>query len=341
MRATLLCLFFLCAASAANPVMVTFVNEIQVAPDSLERIEIHPHNWMSGYPIDLSGWQIVTAAGTATVNDSLVCASESSYVVLDRSNTTGTFSLGDEQDSVTFLDGYGHCEWTIVYPPQWSDWGPYRFWRPPAGMSSSMFYSVYYEWPDLIENFGCYLDSTPTFGTENDDTLGGIAGRVLDDHGYPLPDCWVLVESEYGSIYTRCDSVGRYSSRPLGPASYIVSAHGDSTWLPTKYPDSVRIEPNQLRDSINLTMYPVGIAETHAARLPAPAIHQQGRNLVVAGNGPADITLFDLSGREKAILCAGVLPGEHRVALPRLAPGVYFARANVAGNRITTKVVIR
>ena len=341
MRAILLCLFLFCAAAAANPVMVTFVNEIQVAPDSLERIEIHPHNWMSGYPIDLSGWQIVTAAGTATVNDSVVCANESSYVVLDRSNTTGTFSLGDEQDSVTFLDGYGHCEWAIVYPPQWSSWEPDRLWRPPVGMSSSMYYSVYYEWPDLVESFGCYLDSTPTFGAENDDTLGGIAGRVLDDHGYPLPNCWVLVESEYGSIYTRCDSVGRYCIRPLGPASYIVSAHGDSTWLPTYYPDSVYVAPNQLRDSINLTMYPVGIAEVRPVRPPVPTIRQRGSILFIAGDGPADITLFDLSGRKEAILYEGVLNGEHRVALPRLVPGVYFARANVAGNRITTKVVIR
>jgi hypothetical protein len=102
MTKSLVCLLSLAVISMANPVMPVILSEIQASPDSCEFIELHVYN---GSQFDLSGATLTTNVGTAVV-DSGVYLSLDGYVVLDSTNTSGTFSLGDTADSITLAIPY-------------------------------------------------------------------------------------------------------------------------------------------------------------------------------------------------------------------------------------------
>jgi hypothetical protein len=53
------------------------------------------------------------------------------------------------------------------------------------------------------------------------------------------------------------------------------------------------------------------------------------------------LRLVDVAGRVRAVLVDGALPpGEHRVALPGAAAGIYYAELDVAGRRLSRSVVV-
>ena len=140
----------LVAAAVANPIVPTLINEIQVAPDSLERIELNTRYWPGGYQ-DFSGWQIITNAGTATVNNGVVATGPDDYVVLDQSNVTGTFSLGDAGDMI-ILKCAPNESVVVSYPSPLCNLA--QCWCPPAGMSvARLVYTVTWPMPDIIYNW--------------------------------------------------------------------------------------------------------------------------------------------------------------------------------------------
>ncbi|MBM3323410.1 lamin tail domain-containing protein, partial [candidate division WOR-3 bacterium] len=122
-------LLFVPGLCPANPVAEYFLSEIQVAPDSLERIEVHMYTRERPFPVDLSGWQVVTSSCTATVNDGIVLEDSNSYVVLSRENLTGPFSLPDDSGEIELWSPGGG-------PMDWYEYGRYN-WAPPAGMSAT------------------------------------------------------------------------------------------------------------------------------------------------------------------------------------------------------------
>ena len=312
--------------------MQYFLSEVQVAPDSLERVEIHMYFGEPQYPIDLSGCQIVTNAGAATIDSGVVLQDSADFVVISRENTTGTFSLGDSADSIGLV-GLGDVGWY--------SYGSYG-WTPPPGMSAAVY--AYWEgiWP--YEYLVCcwYLDSTPTFGAPNDDRYGGIAGRVLDRFNRPLPWCSVLFRNASGNAYAGCDSTGRYVISPLGPGTYQVSAHSDSTYLPAYYPESVSIGVNGWQDSVNITMYPVGIAERQPTAGRPRFLRQRGRTLVLTADRPgtALVTVYDNLGRVRMSEKVALVSGSNELALPGLRSGVYFASCRFGERTVKTKLVL-
>ncbi len=67
----------------ANPVAEYFLSEIQVAPDSLERIEVHMYTRERPFPVDLSGWRVTTRTCTAYVDSGVMLLDASGRRVID------------------------------------------------------------------------------------------------------------------------------------------------------------------------------------------------------------------------------------------------------------------
>jgi len=332
MRRTVAFLMALIAISQANPILEYFLSEIQVAPDSLERIEIHMYSHERSYPVDLSGWTVTTNGGSATIDSGIVLQGPTDFAVITHENVSGTFTLGDSSDDI-WLEGASLAEDRYLY-------GGGQNWTPPYGMSVAAFITTGMAGPEEYLPRVWYIDSTPTFGWPNDDFGGRISGRVLDRFGRPLEYCDVLFEAAQGTGNTSCDSTGRYVMSPLGPGTYRVSAHSDSTYLPIYYPESVSIGVNGLRDSVNMTMYPVGVSE-HRETVPFAVLHQRGRTLVLNADraGIGVVTVYDNLGRVRMSEKVALVEGKNELAMPSLSSGVYFATAHKGTSRSTVKVV--
>jgi hypothetical protein len=329
----LVCLLFAAAVVAANPVVEYFFSEIQVAPDSLERIEFHMYSNARPYPVDLSGWSLTTNAGVAIIDSGIVLQDSTDFAVIRRDNVTGPFALGDDSDDIRLGEPYGGSDHY--------EYGRYG-WTPPAGMSVAIYTHWEGIWPYEYLVGDWYLDSTPTFGAPNDDRLGGLAGRVLDRFGQPLENCWVRLQNARGNGGVACDSTGRYVVSPLGPGTYEVSAHSDSTYLPAYYPESVSIEVNGWRDSINMTVYPAGVAEESGRATSQCFTHQRGRSLVLNADRPgmAFVSVYDNLGRVRISEKVTLASGSNELALPGLSSGVYFANCRFGVRTLNTKFVL-
>jgi hypothetical protein len=332
--AFVVCLLALAGAAAANPIVVVMYSEVRVAPDSLEAIELYPYENVQ-CPVDLSGCRIVTSAGTAII-DSGVVLQESTHLVLDRSNTSGVFSLGDSCDSIVIKDAYG---WpleggSIRYPRHYYE-GP--AFVPQPGQSSVLFQRFVYQWPDPYYWYRWYTDSTPTFGSSNDDTLGRISGRVYDDRGLPVSAATVAMRNPWGADYIYTDSAGRYSIFPVGPGTYELSARKNAH-LPGVFPDSVRLGVNQQVDTIDIWLYRVGVEEVRAW-LP---VWYTGRLFVDAASaGLADVRIYDATGREALRRSTELKPGRNWLSLePSLRSGSYFVRVRTARHTYNSKITL-
>jgi len=330
------------AISAANPVAEIIFSEIQTAPDSLERIELHIY---SGQPMyDLSGVRVVTRAGTAVI-DSGVVLQDSGYVVIDRTNTTGTFSLADDSDHVRLYfpgDTWPYFELTYPANPYLS---PNKSWAPGPGQSCAL-----YQWWEYVppgEWWDCYTwysDETPSFGSRNDDTLGGISGHIYDDRGLPVNNATVRISSSQGAAvmtsgYRWNWPAGYFLQGPTGPGTFTVTAECPDH-LPGAYPDPIVLLPNEHRQ-IEITLYRVGVAENgaNAARV---GLRQRGRALVLEADRPgkAFVTVHDLLGRVRQSEKVVLVSGSYELPLYLLSSGVYFASCRFEDTTSSAKLVL-
>jgi hypothetical protein len=328
MKRTSLFVLLICGLAAANPVVVYAFNEIQAAPDSLERVEIYFRNFPT--PVDLFGWQLQTVAGTCTVQTHVV-TDTSTFAVLDRSNLGPRFTLGDSYDSLILCDPGGFAVTWLGYPT--CSAGP-SCPAPLPGRSTAFYYNLIQQWPDPIEVVGWYSDATPTFGAANDDTAGGIRGIITDDRGQPVTDAWVEAEGPSGTYSGESDFSGSFEIHPTGPGTFWVTA-SRSGYERGTHDDSVVVEVNQWSAGINIVMARTGVLESPLARLPAPGIHQQGRGLIVTGSGA--VTVLDLTGRS-VLSSLGI--GSSVLDLGVLRPGVYFVRLVNGGSTFSRKLVL-
>jgi hypothetical protein len=320
-------------ALSANPVMEYFLSEIQVAPDSLERIEVHMYSNERPYPVDLSGWSLTTNAGIATIDSGIALQDSGDFVIISRDNVSGPFALDDDSDEVSLEDPYGGGDHYA--------YGGYG-WTPPPGVSAAIYTHVEGAWPYSYLVGDWYIDSTPTIGQHNDDYSGGIEGRVLDWSGQPPRYCWVRFENVSGAGSVLCETTGRYVMSPLGPGVYEVSAHGDSTYLPAYYPESVSIGVNGWEDSIDMTMYPAGVVEVPIRAESPVSLRQRGRTLVLAVGRPGTVvvSVYDNLGRVRMSEKVALVSGKNELDLPSLTSGVYFVSCRLRGRALKTKIVL-
>lgn len=335
MRFIVIIFVALVATLIANPVVETFFSEIQTSPDSLERLEIHPYNWFGSYPFDLSEFRLVTQTGTTYVNQGVVLENENSYVVLDQSNMTGVFNLGDDSDSILLSRPNGDTIWTLIYPFRYRSYS-YGCWAPESGMSCAI-YQGWSPWPDPFDYYLWYIDSTPTFGQPNDDTLGGIYGRVFTIDTTPIGSVWVSIKGPQGGddyyIYTPGTT---FEFHPIGPGIFEVSALRTG-YAQGFYPESVRVGANETRTGVNIYLEPLPLIEEQSSSLDNQLPIKStilGSVLTIASNERA--FLFNITGKK----VANLVPGKNN--LNHLSPGVYFLKAEVTGKgyKVNKKLIV-
>ncbi|MCX6843476.1 MAG: T9SS type A sorting domain-containing protein [candidate division WOR-3 bacterium] len=335
-------LIMLVAIAVANPVMTVVFSEIQTAPDSLERIELHMYSGLHGY--DLSGAQLITRAGTAVIDSGLAIGYDSTYVVIDRSNTTGVFSLGDDSDYVRLCIPGSYETLSVRYPAN-----PFRAhdasWAPPFGASASIL--QWWEWQngEWFDYYTWYVDETPTFGAANDDASGGICGYIRDDRGLPINGATVSISAAQGSVQMASRGVwfwpdGYFEQKPTGPGTFTVTAECPDH-LPGAYPDPIVLTPNELRE-ITITLDRVGMTEEAADKASCVGLHQHGQTLVVTADRPgtAFVTVYDNLGRVRMSEKVTLVSGSSEVPLSGLQSGVYFAEARKGPYRSRVKVIL-
>ncbi|UCG43516.1 MAG: carboxypeptidase regulatory-like domain-containing protein [candidate division WOR-3 bacterium] len=308
----------LVSLTVGNPVFVSLVNEFQVAPDSLERIELHSNAWSPGFPLDLHGWAVQTDAGIAVIDSGTWLESESSFTVIDRHNTTGVFDLPDTAGFIALIDPHQDTLELVRYP---GDAGAGRIvrteaWTPSAGMSASL-HCWTYGWPEPVLMLDWYVDSTPTFGHENDDGLAQIRGTVLDRHSNPVSGASIHLSGPGGfETFPDWPTFEGTFQFHVGWGTFQVSATKPG-YLPGMYPDSVTVNIDQQVGNIDIVLMPLGI-EGGAAE-PRPDRHP---TIVV-----------DILGRE----VADIQQDDWRSVV---APGVYFLRSAGGGKRSAVPKVI-
>jgi len=342
-----LVLVLLLAGSVAHadplPVYIT-VSEYQTAPDSLERIELH---YFPPAPIyeNVYGWRIVTSAGTSWVSDS-VWLDSSSYVVIDSSNTSGIFSLGDEEDYISILDWQPLLPEGISYP----DESP----APPEGASVALFFMWCED--EYGARFDYYIDSVPTFGGENlhypgcaasgyvrsgEDSLP-IAGATLhflcsDPPLFVCPDVSLKTD-----VVVSTDSAGAYWVDSLYALSYEVLVRADGFGSE----QSVL----ELRGALHTTHADFYLVQT---RIEAERETTSRNSLGISPNpfrqevciwtpaGAGNVSIWDASGRRLIQLPTGFVKWDGRDGCGRELPaGAYFLQYS-AGQRSQAEKLVK
>jgi hypothetical protein len=95
-------------------------------------------------------------------------------------------------------------------------------------------------------------------------------------------------------------------------------------------------------DSINMTMYPAGVAEVGRRETPRGFLRQRGRMLVLMADQPgtALVSVHDDLGRVRMSEKVVLEMGRNELALPSLRSGVYFAIVQGEVRRDMAKVVL-
>lgn len=317
---------------------ITVIHEVQAAPDSLEKIELH---WAPAgigvYPetLNLGGTQIRTRAGTAFINSGIILT-DSGYVVIDSTNTTGVFSLNAVTDTVK-----------ISIPGWWEDYVVIRNLPPYKSFAT---FNIVNRWGK--QSLNRYIDDTPTFGYENND-WSSISGCVRDTSNQPISLAEVWATSPIGESWDWTDSLGQYFLLGLGAGKYQVSVQ--SNVGNAIYPESVYVPFSTHITNINFILPQVGITEHNKyVRMPinfylfpnpssTPKIYLQLSEL-----SWVEIKIYDSKGSlVKSIAQANLLPGEytfswngHNEQNDKTVAGVYFVNLKAGSINKTAKLIL-
>jgi len=253
-------LVFCMSFSYANPVFVSFINEIQTEPASLQRIEIHTTP-VSGAGTNLSGWWIRTRAGIATINQGVMIPYDG-YVTIDATNTSGIFNLNAIADTLTLYNSYGIPLQTVIWPAQPVGWNKAP--APPYGGSICLYRSPYYNYHFTDwDRINWYIDSTPTFDELNNN-WSSISGTVFNAQGQPASGLIVDAIGPNGTMCGLSDTAGHYNIFGLGAGKYWLTVYAVQQGIPVgNFPESVSVGYSQNVSNININL-PISGIEQHA-----------------------------------------------------------------------------
>jgi len=330
MTKLLVCLFFAAAVVAANPVFLTFLNE--VSTDSAHQF-VELHHGPFGPPPDMNGWQLVTSTSACTLTcqlqyDEFLALDSEALALGDIGH--GTLRLNPSEDRLILFDYRGMAWDSLQYPgygaPLPPSHGSIAFWNHDDYSGQSR------NW---------YIDSTPTPGSDNDD-YSSIAGTVTGTGGITLDEVGVYAQGTggCGCFYQQ----NGYTIGGLGAGTYTVRAWGryNFQYYEGFYPESVTVGYAQEVVGIDFAIPPAGVAETQSSPL-LPLMRVSGRTLLLSNNGaaPASVQLYSQVGSRVSEFRLSPFNGEKRIELPAtLAPGIYFATAQKGTHRSTAKVVL-
>jgi hypothetical protein len=327
----------------ANPVFISYINEIQTAPESLQRIEIHTTPF-PGAGANLSGYWIKTRAGIATINQGTIIP-YTGFITIDSTNTSGIFHLNTITDTITIYSNNNYILQSVIFPaqPVGEDLAP----APPFGGSVCLYRSPYYyfiEW----DKINWYIDSTPTFDEPNDD-WSSISGTILNAQGQPASGLFVDASGQNGDMCGFSDTAGHYDICGLGQGKYWLTVWIGYGVFAGNYPESVYVGYSQNVPNININLPLNGIEQTTKLLqsdftfiTPNPFYNNAKISFVLPFETEVLIKLFDIRGDFlKTILNQKLNAGQHQIRLNlSLVPGVYFLNANIGQQQLTKKLIV-
>ncbi|MCF7825411.1 MAG: T9SS type A sorting domain-containing protein [Candidatus Marinimicrobia bacterium] len=206
-----LCILFPWSLVQTNPIALKFFSELQLDIQNPTgwTIEITP--W--GSTGNLDGWYFTTEYNNTAFLDSGIQFVAGAYVVVRQENLQDPLYLGQAGRVITLFDNSGYWMDELRYGDVEYSEAP----TPPQGQSICLGNDWQYFW---------YMDSSPTFGYENDaaGAMSQIEGYVYNKDGSPLPG--VTVRHDYtayheDSLFVLTDNSGYYSIEKLARALHF------------------------------------------------------------------------------------------------------------------------
>lgn len=326
----------------ANPILITYIHEVQAAPDSLERIELHDSFFPSG-TTNLSGWTITTRAGTATINAGVILQ-DSNYVIIDATNTTGILHIDEISDTILLRNSSGYSIDLVFWPSLPAGMGG-RAPAPPYGGSISLYRAPYNFYDTNQINW--YVDSTPTFGMINDN-WSSISGRVLNSQGQPMLNHYIIARGPTGSSSGLTDALGYYTVGGLGQGKYWLTVNYQYNPPIGNYPDSIYVGYSQNISNININLPFVGIEQNDISSsidklisVQSPIRTNSKISFILPYENEVLVKLYDTKGSLlRTLLNQKLSAGQHQIELNTiLHPGVYFLNVDFGKQKMTKKII--
>jgi len=338
-------LAFCISFSYANPIFVSFINEIQTAPESLQRIEIHTTP-LPGAGYNLGGYWIKTRAGIATINQGIIIP-YTGFITIDSTNTSGIFHLNAIADTITIYSNYNYPIQSVIFPAQLVGWNKAP--APPYGGSICLYRSPYYSYYfNDWDRINWYIDSTPTFDEPNDN-WSSISGTIFNAQGQPVSGLFVDARGPNGVMCGLSDNTGHYDIFGLGAGKYWLTVWVVQQYVPVgNYSDSVYVDYNQNVPSINISLPINGIEHNNYSAFvdnlisaPNPIRRNSKISFVLPYENEVMIKFYDTKGNLlKTLLNQKLNAGRHHIGLNlNLIPGVYFMNVDIGKQRLTKKII--
>lgn len=348
-------LFLFPIALFANPIPLFEVKEIQVAPDSFEKIELKWYGW-DGNDYILDDFMLITSDDTFFL-DSGVCADSFSRIVLLSDSNVPGFHLNDTQDSIIIKDTTFQ-EGRFIYSPVVRYWdnsiGP----TPPPNTSASYVdIRVGYGMEGWIYYPDWYIDSTPTFGNYNDDYPGcKMSGKVFDKDSVPVKGIKIHIRHPHGQYcYYDCeyedvsDTDGSYSFDSIVTQHYQVYIISNIYTADTLQTYCCVMSPVE---NLNIYLHQAAIEENEVGNLedikleitPNPFINTTNIRLESPGVKISEIRVYDAGGR--LVTTLPISSGNYAVwdaydnKGQKVKKGVYFCRLKAGFHALTRKLVL-
>ncbi len=335
-----LILLLVCHPLFANPIIVTYINEVQANPPSLQRIELHEIPEESSTTLNLSGYQIKTRAGVAIINSGVVLPA-GGYVTIDATNTSGVFQINPICDTIIFRYNANSILDQVSWPYQPAGW---RRAPAPSLNGSIALYRLNWLWENIMN---WYIDSTPTLGSINDD-WSSISGTVTHNQGIPAINHIVYASGRTGTSCGITNSLGQYTIQGLGADKYQISIYYNHNLVST-YSDSVDLGYNQHLTNINIIIPTGDIHEAHHSRIDAKQlrikmINKSNLELSCLLQQPTRLIvhIYNLNGVLSKTFHYPQLPiGYHTFNLPlNLQNGIYFVAVHLNDKKIIEKLCL-
>ncbi|MEO0091113.1 MAG: T9SS type A sorting domain-containing protein [candidate division WOR-3 bacterium] len=334
MKSTVICLILCVTIINANPIIITFINEIQTAPDNQEAIELHITPYGNSYPIDISGWRIQSNAGFAIINQGVTIPPDG-FVVIDATNTTGIFNLNDTADVVSLYNNQGFLMDRVVYPSFPASWqgGP----APPVGSSISLYRSPV--WSSIYwDRVNWYVDLSPSLGLPNDN-WSSISGTIFNSQGQPMSNRIVIANGPTGGMNCLTDANGNYTIAGLGEGKYWITIWNTYNQQAGNYYDSVYVGYNQNVTGVNIIIPMTNIEQEN--------IHLIQENLLSMPNPIKNNTAISLSLEKNTVLkiydaSGKLVKAVHNNQGPiklSFNSGIYFLKINLGNETLTRKII--